>query len=87
MRDWRADNANSTKGLSLRWKKYVKWSETWDHDHCAGCFAKFSETVGHDTLQEGYTTGPEHHRREGYDWICKSCFDDLKDEMAWSIRA
>lgn len=24
-------------------------------------------------------------RGAGYDWICRSCFDDLKDDMQWTI--
>ncbi|HEY5047273.1 MAG TPA: hypothetical protein VII49_04550 [Rhizomicrobium sp.] len=86
MADWRIDNAESIRGLALRGRKYAKWSETWDHDHCAGCFAKFTEGDTLDSLHEGYVTGPEHHEREGYDWVCRTCFDDLKSEMGWSVR-
>ena len=83
--DWRIDNARSLEGLALRWKKYKRWSDAWDHDHCAACFAKFMEGESNDALHEGYATGPEHHGREGYDWVCQSCFDDLKQEMGWSV--
>ena len=84
MGDWRADNARHLKGLTLRWRKYAKWSETWEHDHCAGCWAKFAEFEGPDILHEGYATDSEWKGREGYDWICADCFRDLKDEMGWT---
>ena len=78
--DWRIDNAQHTRGATLHFKKYVRWSEAWDHDHCEGCWAKFMES-GPDFLTEGYA-------KEGnYRWICPKCFRDLKDEMGWTLAS
>jgi len=42
-KQWRIDNARLLKGVGLKFRRYIRWSETWDHDHCAACWAKFSE--------------------------------------------
>ena len=79
--DWRLDFAKGhLTGASFRWKKYYRWSETWDHDHCSACWATFSLHDGGDYLKEGYavTAG------EDYAWVCAKCFDDLKDNLLWS---
>jgi hypothetical protein len=49
--------------------------------------AKFAEFDGPEILHEGYTTyeGPE--QRAGYHWVCLKCFDDLKNELAWTAGA
>lgn len=78
MADWRVDNAKHTRGAALRFKKYVRPSETWDHDHCLCCFEKFMES-GPDVLTEGYAT------EDDYRWICTDCFRDLKNEMGWTL--
>ncbi|MBM3814552.1 MAG: hypothetical protein FJW20_23240 [Acidimicrobiia bacterium] len=31
------------RGFVFRWQRYRVVSEAWDHDHCSGCWAKFSE--------------------------------------------
>lgn len=79
MTDWRIDNAKWTRGAVLRLARYSKPSEDWDHDHCEGCWAKFTESGAPDTLAEGYVT--EDNRR----WICAQCFRDLKEEMDWKL--
>ncbi len=80
MTDWRIDNAKHTKGATLCFKKYVRWSDTWDHDHCVACWAKFMES-GADVLTEGYATEDSYH------WICSDCLRDLKDEMGWTLAS
>jgi hypothetical protein len=30
-------------GVSVRFKRYSKWSESWEHDHCSFCWAKLME--------------------------------------------
>jgi hypothetical protein len=83
--DWRLDNARHLRGLALLRRPYMKWSESWDHDHCAACWAKFAEFEGEGIQHEGYATPPGYHgEREGYDWVCITCFDDLKNEMGWT---
>jgi hypothetical protein len=79
--DWRAENAKRTRGAILHFQKYSRPSETWDHDHCEGCWAKFMESTGAGTLTEGYVTG------DGKRWVCGDCFRDLKDVMEWQLAA
>jgi hypothetical protein len=83
MADWRSDNCKRLRGLTFRRKNYGKWSERWDHDHCAACFAKFAEFKGSEIQHEGYATCDDYKHGADYDWICVSCFSDLKDEMGW----
>jgi hypothetical protein len=56
----------------------------WDHDHCAACWAKFSDGIP-DTLREGYTTGPDYKLGARYEWLCEECLLKLKDELRWSV--
>jgi len=79
MTDWRVDNAKWTRGAVLRFQKYARPRENWDHDHCEGCWAKFMETGSPEVLTEGYVT--EDNRR----WICPECFRDLQQEMEWKL--
>ena len=80
MTDWRIDTAKRIKGASLRFQKYQRYSETWDHEHCVGCWAKFLESkVSPDILIEGYVTEDDH-------WVCSQCFDDLREVMDWKLR-
>ena len=78
MDDWRIENARHTKGAMLAFKKYTRYSESWDHDHCEGCWATFMES-GSDVLSVGYATA------DNYRWICSNCFHDLKDIMGWTL--
>jgi hypothetical protein len=49
--DWRLHGQEKyLSGVPLTLKKYTKWSETWDHDHCEFCMAKFMEEPGADIL-------------------------------------
>jgi hypothetical protein len=79
MPDWRADNAKWTRGAILRFQKYTRPREDWEHDHCVGCWAKFMESGSSEVLTEGYVT------EDNYRWICADCFRDLKDEMGWKL--
>ena len=78
MADWRADNAHHTRGAVLRWRKYTQPSESWDHDHCEGCWAKFMESGVEGALAEGYATDDDR-------WICSDCYHDLKQDMGWKL--
>jgi len=80
MTDWRIENAKHTHGAILQFKKYTRYSETWEHDHCAACWAKFMETPAADVLTEGYVT------EDNYRWICPACFLAFKDAMEWKLR-
>jgi hypothetical protein len=77
--DWRIENLKFTRGANLQFKKYARYGENWDHDHCEGCWATFMESGGPDVLTEGYLTD------DNYRWICLDCFRDLKDFMDWKV--
>jgi len=83
-KDWRIANAEHLKGQRLHFRRYRRWSDTWDHDHCAACWAKFTEDGDADIQHEGYATGDDYRLGAAYDWVCRSCFEDLKEEMQWS---
>lgn len=53
----------------------------WDHDHCAFCWAKFSESGGED-LAEGYVT------RDGdwNAWVCPTCYNEFKESFNFKVR-
>lgn len=73
------------------------WSETWEHDHCEFCWAKFVDPAfseaharlvreDHEVLTEGYAalgTGPEGE--DDYHWICDTCFNDFRERFAWRV--
>ena len=78
--DWRLQGQEEyLKGIPLWWKKYVRYSETWEHDHCEFCWAKFMEEDYPDVLHEGYAS------EDNYRWICAQCFDDFKDLFEWQV--
>ena len=78
MADWRIDNAKWTRGALLRFQKYTPPKPDWDHDHCAGCWAKFTQSGAPNIQTEGYVT--EDNR-----WICAECFRDLHEVMGWKL--
>ncbi len=79
--DWRLTGQEKyLKGVTLYWRIYTRSSESWDHDHCEFCWAKFMVEDHPDVLHEGYTTEDE------YRWICKKCFEDFKGIFDWKIR-
>jgi len=78
--DWRLQGQEKyLKGVTLYLKKYIKYRDTRDHDHCEFCWAKFSLEGSSDDLDEGYAT------KDNYHWICMRCFDDFKDIFQWKI--
>jgi hypothetical protein len=83
MADWRIHNCRLLRGLTLRRKPYRKWSERWDHDHCAACWARFAEVDGPEIRHEGYATCEDYKLGADYDWVCVGCFSELRDEMGW----
>ena len=81
---WRIDNARHLRGLRLQFCRYTRWSESWDHDHCAACGAKFAEHDGPDIQHEGYATCDDYKHGAHYDWVCPTCFNELREEMGWT---
>ena len=79
--DWRLQGQEKyLKGISLSWKKYTRYSENWEHDHCEFCWATFTEEDYPDVLHEGYAT------EDNYRWICQTCFEDFKDMFGWAVN-
>lgn len=81
-RDWRNDWRNRGQesylyGIKLCRRKYTAPTETWTHDHCEFCWARFSESE--DDLNYGYVASEENW------WICDECFADLQSIFKWSI--
>jgi len=84
-KQWRIDNANHLQNVRWQFRRYARWSENWDHDHCAACWAKFAEFAGLDIQHEGYATSDDYPKGAGYEWVCTTCFNDLKEDMGWSV--
>jgi hypothetical protein len=84
-KQWRIDNASHLKRVRLQLRRYTPWSESWDHDHCAACGAKFAEFKGPDILHEGYATAEDYPKGAGYEWVCSACVADLKDDLGWIV--
>jgi hypothetical protein len=79
--DWRLTNQmNYLQNAVLVWKEYQAPSESWDHDHCEFCWAKFMEGDYPDVQRTGYATEDDYH------WVCKPCFDDFKEMFGWTAR-
>lgn len=83
-KQWRIDNAAHLKGAKLRFQRYTRWNESWDHDHCLACWAKFAEFDGPGIQHQGYATGDDYPMGARYEWVCTTCFADLKDDMQWT---
>jgi len=82
--DWRMDKCKRLRAVALRRKKYSAPSKQWDHDHCAACWAKFADLDDPEILHEGYATTADYKLGADYDWICPTCFAELRDVMNWT---
>lgn len=79
--DWRIRNQETyLHGATLNFIRYQAPSDTWDHDHCEFCWAKFAEWDGEEILKEGYNT------QDKRDWICPRCFEDFKVRFNWTVN-
>ncbi len=75
--DWRLQKQEKYLfGVKLSKKKYQKYSENWDHDHCEFCSVKFIETK---SFKEYYAT------EDNYYWICEPYFNDFKHKFNWKV--
>ena len=88
--DWRLrKQTDYLLGVSVRRKRYKKFSAESDHDHCSFCWAKFMEEedphARADCLHEGYATLARPEWREDCHWICSTCFNDFKDQFKWQV--
>lgn len=82
---WRLDFAKGLEGVTLRYEKFQRWSPSWDHEHCAACSITFAEFDGREIQHEGYTTCEDYRHGARYEWICRTCFEDLRDLMGWKL--
>lgn len=93
--DWRlAGQVRFLQGAEFTRRPYRVWSETWEHDHCEFCWAKFMDpnfsdqhrkhiAEHSDVLTEGYTTTASHQHGADYHWICPTCFEDFAERFGW----
>jgi hypothetical protein len=97
--DWRLrDQEHYLAGAQWVRKRYRAHSETWEHDHCEFCWAKFMDpdfSAEHrsfveqhrEVLIEGYATTAEHSRGADYFRVCPSCFGDFAERFGWRVVA
>lgn len=79
MNDWRLQGQEKyLMESNLVFRKYKKYSEEWQHDHCEFCSLKFSENPKFGAIK-GYST------LDGYRWVCSSCFHDFKERFKWIL--
>jgi hypothetical protein len=81
--DWRLTGQEQyLLGKTLRRAQWSTNKETWDHDHCAFCWEKFttqsSENAPNVELS-GYVT------EDGRHWICGDCFRDFREQFRWQV--
>lgn len=89
--DWRrmGQEVSLVPGTRLVRKRYRAYRETWEHDHCSFCSAKFmdpSATGAHPdegALTEGYTTTSEFKLGAEYEWVCLACYADFSEEFGF----
>jgi hypothetical protein len=79
--DWRIHGQERwLVGAVLHFAPYLTLRPTWDHDHCAFCWARFTQEPYPDTLQAGYTDDENFH------WVCPQCFDDFQERFHFRLR-
>jgi hypothetical protein len=94
--DWRRRGQENDlpPGTALVLKRYLARGETWEHEHCIFCWAKFMDpefSDSHrrfidehpDVLVEGYTTTDDHECGAAWHWVCPQCFEDFAEEFGW----
>ena len=80
--DWRLQGQKKTlDGRVWTRKKYKKYKDAWDHDHCEFCSEKLMEAAPAGVLDEGYSTDHDYY------WVCVRCFDDFKEMFSWTVAS
>jgi hypothetical protein len=51
--------------------------------YCEGCWAKFAEFDGPRIQHEGYVAKGRLGEER---WVCRECFEDLKDDLGWTLE-
>ena len=88
--DWRLGRQERyLQPARLCWKRYSRWSDEWDHDHCEFCWAKFvapdDPQQGPDDLNEGYAVLSNGHFPDDYHWVCAVCYADFRGMFNWEV--
>lgn len=71
-----------------RWEAYCKPNPKWTHEHCVFCNQLIAEPSDGSSkaLHEAWVTTFVHPEGDpGYQWICPSCFEELRDTFAWGV--
>jgi hypothetical protein len=82
--DWNWEGYEWLIGAHWRWKDYYQRVKNLDHAHCVICNAGFSVIYDGDH-RTGYTKADQPKYDDDYHWICKRCFDDMKDLFNWVV--
>ena len=88
--DWRLGRQECyLQPARLCWKRYPRWSDEWDYDHCAFCWAKFvapdDPQQGPNDLNEGYAVLSNGCFPDDYLWICATCYADFRGMFDWEV--
>jgi hypothetical protein len=88
--DWRLGRQERyLQPARLCWKQHSRWSDEWDHDHCAFCWAKFvppdDPHQGPDDLNEGYAVLSNGCFPDDYHWICAACYAYFRGMFDWEV--
>jgi hypothetical protein len=76
---WLTDQADHLLGATLLRREWVPAHVDDDHDHCALCWAKFSNLGIPGELRAGFCTSDDRH------WVCQQCVDDFKARFQWLL--
>ena len=71
-----------------RWQSYRRPSLQWNHEHCLFCSQLIAEPSyrSPNVLHEAWTTTFLHPEGDpGYEWVCPSCFEQLRGVFAWGF--
>ena len=72
-------------GAVLRWKRYRRWTGTWQLGRCELCGAGFTEG-GTPGLNSGYSVvGGGPAGQDDYCWICAICYEMQRDHFCWTV--
>jgi hypothetical protein len=78
--DWRIQGQERyLRGAVLRRTRWARPRPSWDHDHCAFCWARFADGGRPRALRDGWTTPDRRH------WVCPRCFEDFRETFGWTV--
>ncbi|MEW5993449.1 MAG: hypothetical protein AB1744_03540 [Candidatus Zixiibacteriota bacterium] len=78
-KEWLIENASHLKGVQLQFRRYTAEGG----HYCAACSTKFSDRGGPGTEREGYTTMADYVEGACAEWVCATCYDELRKELQW----